>query len=74
MTESNNEGHYRALLESAQTGIENGKAFLEAIGSSDAAARDVNIKKMVQSVTKHVADLEHEADQLWDLFKRNLKK
>ena len=74
MTESNNEGHYRALLEVAQNGIENGKAFLEAIESLDAAARDVDIKKMVESIAKHLADLERKADQLWDLFKRNQKK
>lgn len=73
MTESNNEGHYRALLEAAQNGVEDGKAFLEAIGSSDAAARDVDIQRMVKSITNHLAELEHEADQLWDLFKRNQK-
>ena len=73
MNASNNEGHYRALLEAAQNGVENGKAFLEAIRSSDAAARDVDIQKMVESITKHLADLENEADQLWDLFKRTQK-
>ena len=73
MTESNNEGHYRALLEAAQNGVEDCKAFLEAIGSSDAAAREVDIQKMVESITKHLADLENEADQLWDLFKRTQK-
>lgn len=49
------------------------KAFLEAIGSSDAAAREVDIRKMVESITQHLADLENEADQLWDLFKRTQK-
>ncbi len=73
MNGSNNEDHYRALLEAAQSGFENGKAFLEAIGSSDAAARDVDIQKMVESITKHLADLENEADQLWDLFNRTQK-
>jgi hypothetical protein len=73
MNASNNEGHYRALLEAAQSGFENGRAFLEAIGSSDAAARDVDIQKMIDSITKHLADIENEADQLWDLFKRTQK-
>lgn len=74
MNASNNEGHYRALLEAAQNGVENGKAFLEAIASSDAAARDVNIQQMVESITKHLADLGNETDQLWDLFKRTQEK
>ncbi len=29
------EGYYRSLLEAAPKGIENGKAFLEAIGKSE---------------------------------------
>ena len=73
MTESNNEGHYRALLEAAQNGVEDCRAFLETIEGSDAAARDVDIQRMVKSITKHLTDLENEADQLWDLFKRTQK-
>ena len=73
MTESNNEGHYRALLEAAQNGVEDCRAFLETIEGSDVAARDVDIQRMVKSITKHLTDLENEADQLWDLFKRTQK-
>ena len=73
MTESSNEGHYRALLEAAQNGVEDCKAFLKTIESSDAATRDVDFQRMVKSITKHLTDLENEADQLWDLFKRTQK-
>ena len=70
MNASNKDRHYQALQEAAQNGVEGGKAILEAIGSSDAAARDVDIQKMVESIAKHLADIENEVDQLWDLFKR----
>jgi len=67
------EGYYRSLLEAAQKGIENGKAFLEAISKSEAALNNVNIQTMAESATTHLEQLEHEADELWDQFKRVLK-
>ena len=70
MNESRNESRYRALLEAAQKGLEHGKAFIEAIESSDEAARDDEVRTRVQSLVKHLDDLEKEADQLWDHFKR----
>ena len=74
MSASDNEGYYRSLLEAAQNGVENGKAFLEAIRTSDAAAHDANIQEMVESMTRQISHLENEADQLWDLFKRIQKR
>lgn len=67
------EGYYRSLLEAAQKGIEDCKAFLEAIGESEAALKNVAIRSMTESTMKHLEQLEHEADQLWDHFKRVLR-
>jgi hypothetical protein len=67
------EGYYRSLLEAAQKGIENGKAFLEAIGKSEAALNNVAIQRMAESTMTHLEQLEDEADQLWDQFKRILR-
>ena len=67
------EGYYRSLLESAQKGIENAKAFLEAIGTSEAARKNVAIQSMTESTRKHLEQLEYEADQLWDHFERLLR-
>jgi hypothetical protein len=74
MTASDNEDHYRALLEAAQKGVENGNALLEAIRASDTAALDMNIPKMVESLAKNFKQVENEMDQLWDLFKRIRKR
>jgi len=69
MNARDDENYYRGLLESAQKGIENAKAFLEAVGTSEAALKNVEIQSMTVSARKH---LEHEVDQLWDQFKRVL--
>ena len=71
MNARDDENYYRGLLESAQKGIENAKAFLEAVGTSEAALKNVAI--LAESTTKHLEQLEHEADQLWDQFKRVLR-
>jgi len=73
MNARDDENYYRGLLESAQKGIENAKAFLEAVGTSDAALKNVAIQSMTESTRKHLEQLEHEADQLWDHFKRVLR-
>ena len=67
MNARDDESYYRGLLKSAQKGIEDAKAFLEAVGTSDAALKDVVTQSMTQATRKH---LEHEIDQLWDHFKR----
>ena len=72
MNARDDENYYRGLLESAQKGIENAKAFLEAVGASEAALKSVAIQSMTESARKHLEQLEHEADQLWDQFKRVL--
>jgi len=73
MNAPNDESYYRGLLEATQKGIEDGKAFLQAVGTSEAAFKNVAVQKMVESTTKHLEQLEHEADQLWDLLKRVLR-
>jgi hypothetical protein len=50
----------------------NGKAFLEAISASEAALKDDTLQKRAETAKKHLEELEREADQLWDLFKRAL--
>jgi hypothetical protein len=44
MNARDDESYYRGLLESAQKGIENAKAFLEAVGTSQAALVNVAIQ------------------------------
>jgi hypothetical protein len=61
------------VLESAHYGLENAKAFLEAVGNSEAAIKNVDIQSMTESTRKHLEQLEHDADQLWDIFKRVLR-
>ena len=73
MNARDDQNYYRGLLESAQKGIENAKAFLEAVGTSDAALKNVAIQNMTESARKHLEQLEHEVDQLWDHFKRVLR-
>jgi len=67
------EGYYRSLLEAAQKGIEDCKAFLEAIGKSEAALSNATVHRMTESTTARLKQLEDEADQLWDQFKRVLR-
>jgi hypothetical protein len=67
------ENYYRVLLESAHNGFENAKAFLEAVGNSEAAIKNVDIQSMIESTRKHLEQLERDADQLWDNFKRVLR-
>ena len=67
------EGYYRSLLEAAQKGIEDCKAFLEAIGKSEAALSNATVQRMTESMTTRLKQLEDEADQLWDQFKRVLR-
>ena len=67
------ENYYRGLLESAHKGFENAKAFLEAVGHSEASIKNVAIQSMTESTKKHLEQLEHDADQLWDHFKRVLR-
>ncbi len=69
----NDENYYRSLLESAQKVIENAKAFLEAVKTSEAALKNVAIQSMTESTRKHLEQLEHEADELWDHSKRVLR-
>ena len=64
MNARDEENYYRGLLEAAQKGIENAKAFLEAVGTSEAALKNVAIQSMTESTRKHLEQLEHEADQL----------
>jgi hypothetical protein len=73
MNARNDEGYYRSLLEAAQKGIEDCKAFLEAIGKSEAALNNVSIQRMAESTTTRLKQLEDEANQLWDQFKRVLR-
>jgi hypothetical protein len=73
MNARDDENYYRGLLESAQKGIENAKAFLEAVGTSEAAVKNVAIQDMTESSRKHLEQLEHEVDRLWDRFKRVLR-
>ena len=70
MNARDDESYYRGLLKSAQKGIENARAFLEAVGTSEAALKNVAIQGMTKSTRKHLEQLEHETDQLWDHFKR----
>lgn len=72
MNARDDESYYRGLLEAAQKGIENAKAFLEAVGTSEAALKNVAIQSRTESARKHLEQLEQEADQLWDHFKRVL--
>ena len=67
------EGYYRSLLEAAQKGIEDCKAFLEAIGKSEAALSNATVHRMTKSTTTRLKQLEDDADQLWDQFKRVLR-
>ena len=67
------EVYYRGLLEATQKGVANGKSFLEAVSSSEAASKNVAIRKMAESTNRHLEELEQEVDQLWDLFKRALR-
>ena len=67
------ENYYRGLLELAHKGFENAKAFLEAVGNSEAAIKNVAIQSMTESTKNHLEQLEHDADQLWDHFKRVLR-
>jgi hypothetical protein len=46
MNARDDENYYRGLLESAQKGIENAKALLEAVGTSEAALKNVAIQGM----------------------------
>ena len=73
MKARDDENYYRGLLESAHKGFDNAKAFLEAVGNSEAAIENVAIQSMTESTRKHLEQLEHDADQLWDRFKRVLK-
>jgi hypothetical protein len=73
MKARDDENYYRGLLESAHKGFENAKAFLEAVGNSEAAIKNVAIQSMTESTRKHLEQLEHDADQLWDHFKRVLR-
>ena len=73
MKARDDENSYRGLLESAHKGFENAKAFLEAVGNSEAAIKNVAIQSMTESTRKHLEQLEHDADQLWDHFKRVLR-
>jgi hypothetical protein len=61
MNARDDENYYRGLLESAQKGIENAKA------------QECAIQIITESTRKHLEQLEHEADQLWDHFKRVLR-
>jgi hypothetical protein len=74
MNGPDNENYYRGLLKEAQNGIENAKAFLEAVETSEVALKSVAIRKMIESTRTHLEQLEGEADQLWDHFKRFLKR
>jgi hypothetical protein len=67
------EGYYRNLLEAAQKGIEDCKAFLEAIGKSEAALTNPAVYRMTESTMTCLKQLEDEADQLWDQFKPVLR-
>ena len=67
------ENYYRGLLESAHEGFESANAFLEAVGNSEGAIKNVAIQSMTESTRKHLEQLEHDADQLWDHFKRVLR-
>lgn len=73
MKARDDENYYSGLLESAHKGFENAKAFLEAVGNSEAAIKNVAIQSMTESTRKHLEQLEHDADQLWDHFKRVLR-
>ena len=73
MKASDNENYYRGLLEEAQNGIEHAKAFLEAVETSEVALKSVAIQRMIESTRRHLEQLEHETDQLWDHFKRVLQ-
>ena len=73
MNARDDENYYRGLLESAQKGIEDAMAFLEAVGTSEAALKNVAIQGMTESTRQHLEQLEHETDQLWDHFKRVLR-
>ena len=73
MNARDDENYYRGLLELAQRGIENAKAFLEAVGTSEPARKNIAIQSMTESTRKHLEQLEYEADQLWDHFKRLLR-
>jgi hypothetical protein len=73
VTARDDEQSYRVLLESAQRGIENAKAFLDAISTSEIALKNEAIQSMTVSTKEHLEKLEREADQLWDLFKRVLR-
>ena len=59
MKARDDENYYRGLLESAHKGFENAKAFLEAVGNSEAAIKNVAIQSMTESTRKH---LERDAD------------
>src|SRR6266699_1180357 len=50
MNARDDENYYRGLFESAQKGIENAKAFLEAVGTSEAALKNV---AMGLAIVKH---------------------
>jgi hypothetical protein len=67
------EAYYRGLLEATQKGVANGKSFLEAVSSSEAASKNVAIQIMAETTKRRLEEFEQEADQLWDLFKRALR-
>jgi hypothetical protein len=46
---------------------------LEAVETSEVALKDIAIQRMIESTRTHIGQLEREADQLWDYFKRVLK-
>ncbi len=56
MNARDDETYYRGLLESAQKGIKNAKAFLEAVGTSEAALKNVEIQSMTVSARKHTSN------------------
>ena len=48
MKARDDENYYRGLLELAHKGFENAKAFLEAVGNSEAAIKNVAIQSMTE--------------------------
>ena len=70
MESDRDERHYRELLSSTQNGIENAKAFLQAVSESEAGSKNPAIEELVSSTAKLLEQFEHQTDHLWDVFKR----
>jgi predicted nucleic acid-binding Zn-ribbon protein len=64
------EQEYRELLHKAQESAQCIKHFLDALKGASRSHTDAKLLELISIAEKRARTLEHELDQVWDLFKR----